>query len=132
MSRYRHSLLLPEPDHIEILPDRAFPAPDREQGWGHLLASRSSRREKTSVDPGRGAVVLAHRMDRGRLAVGPDIGSESFPRHGARCLALDLEMALHVVVRERSDKAFRQGRVLDLEEPPEILGREALVGLRVH
>src|ERR1700730_16559732 len=68
MSRYRHSLLLPEPHHIEILPDRTFRSPDREQRRGTLLASRSSRRQKTSVDPGCGAVVLANRMDRGRLA----------------------------------------------------------------
>src|ERR1700733_13905203 len=132
MSGYRHSLLLPEPYHIELLPDRAFPAPDREQRRGNPLASRASRCEKTTVDPGRSTVVLAHGMDRGRLAVGANIGSEDLRGDGARRLALDRKMAFHIVLWQRADKALRQGRILDLEEPPEILGRKALVGLRVH
>src|SRR4029077_12971503 len=88
--------------------------------------------KKPTVDSGCSAVVLANGMNCGRLAVGADIGSKSFPRHGTRCLALDRKMTFHVVVRQRADEALWQGRVLDLEEPPEIPGREVLVGLRVH
>src|SRR5580658_3381427 len=98
MSRYRHSLLLPEAYDIEFLPDRAFPAPDREQRRSHLLPRRARSCEKATVDSGRGAVILAHRMDRGRLAVGTNIGGECFRRHGTRRLALDRKMAFHVVV----------------------------------
>ena len=99
MSRNRHSLLLPEPHHIEFLPDRAFAAPDREQRRSNLLTGRSRRRKKTRVDSGRCALVLAHRMDRGWLAIGSDIGRESFLRHRARCLALDRKMAFHIIAR---------------------------------
>ncbi len=123
-------LLLPRGKDVIERSDRPPGPPQRQERGDH----RSVRVGAIvlEVDRGGGAVVLADCVDRGRVAVAAEVLLDDRLVQRPRGLRLAGEVPAEEELRVGADHPFRQVVGLDQEEPPEVSGRELLVGPLVH
>ena len=132
-STRRAALRLPQRHRIEQPVHHAALAPHHERVAGDALAGGARCAVVHEVDAGRGAVVLAGRMDGLRRAEAPLVVAERLRLHVGHALgAPAAELPVQVEARVAADHPLGQRVRLDQVEPVVVGRRERLVGALVH
>src|SRR6185312_1786156 len=113
----------------EAMHDAAL-APQYEQRTRDLL--RFACRVMVEIDRSGGAVVLAARMNRLRIAEATLVFGERARIEMRKAGAPTTQLAMQKVHGIGADQPLGQVERLDQEEPMIVGGRERLVGMRVH
>ena len=91
-----------------LAPEHAHGAIDAPRGVGAVVLE---------IDRGRGAIVLAHRVDRGRREAALVLGERARVEERRAARAPAAELGAQIEQRVGADQPLRQRRGLDQEEP---------------